>query len=215
MSEIDELKYKHYSRLNTIFADEAQRLLASFELRGKNISDPDEYNTSLKKEMILASGVLDSAFDSNDLRFTSEESPYIYDNDDTQYYNFKFMKLNLSDFCTWASKKKYKLPEELAKLSTWSGCEVDETNQDKKNGPKTKTEPTGMQPIAPATDNAKTVDGLLKMVIAMAIKGYSYKPGERSEIVREIMSDIEQVGLSLSENTIRQRLKDASELLSR
>ena len=52
MNEIKNPKYKHYSRLNTIKADEAQRLLASFDLCGKNISDPDEYNNLLKEEFM-------------------------------------------------------------------------------------------------------------------------------------------------------------------
>lgn len=68
---------------------------------------------------------------------------------------------------------------------------------------------------ATSKDNPRVIDGLLIMVIAMAMKGYRYKPGERSETVNEIMRDIESLGLSLSENTIRKRLKKAAELLPR
>ena len=54
MSEIKVPDYKHYSRVNTIYANEAQYFLASMELHEKNISDPDEYNKLLKEELRLA-----------------------------------------------------------------------------------------------------------------------------------------------------------------
>jgi hypothetical protein len=216
MITVEEPNYNHYSRLNTIFADEAQKLLASFELRGKNISDPDEYNISLKEEMKLASEVLFSAFDSNGLKFTSEVNPCEYDNYDQQYYNLRVIELNLSDFCTWASKKKYKLPEELAVLSTLPDCEVVKTDPDKEGVNDTKTESKGKKTVVPATDNTKTVDGLLKMVIAMAMDCYGYDPAElKSTTTADIMNALSKCGLSVSENTIRERLRQAQLLLPR
>ncbi|TWJ19605.1 hypothetical protein [Geobacter argillaceus] len=43
MSEIIKPDYKHYTRIDFINAEEAKWLLASIELRGKDISDPEEY----------------------------------------------------------------------------------------------------------------------------------------------------------------------------
>ncbi len=66
MSELQTPKYTHYSRVETILADKAKRLLADFELRDKNITDPDEYKIMLGKELKLASKVLQDAFKAND-----------------------------------------------------------------------------------------------------------------------------------------------------
>ena len=52
---------------------------------------------------------------------------------------------------------------------------------------------------------------LLKMISAMAIEGYRYDPTElKSEVPREIESDIAKVGESLGAETIRKFLKEAT-----
>lgn len=117
MSEVNEPNYKHYSRLNTTLADKAQWLLASFELSGKNISDPDEYNKLLEKEMKSAYEVLRSAFNSGMLKFTCDEDPFEYDSAGGTHYHLEIMTINISEFCSWAAEK-YKLPDELAELAT-------------------------------------------------------------------------------------------------
>jgi hypothetical protein len=54
-------------------------------------------------------------------------------------------------------------------------------------------------------------DSLLKLVIGMAVQGYSYNPeAKKSGTVAEIKFDIEQLGLSLDDETIRSYLKQAS-----
>lgn len=54
-------------------------------------------------------------------------------------------------------------------------------------------------------------DSLLKLVIGMAVQGYSYNPeAKKSGTVAEIKSDIEQLGLALDDDTIRSYLKQAS-----
>lgn len=76
---------------------------------------------------------------------------------------------------------------------------------------------SGGAPVA--TKAAKPFGGreresLLKLVIGMAIKGYTYDPkAGRSVTPREIASDLEQLGLSLDEDTIRKYLNEAKELL--
>ena len=55
---------------------------------------------------------------------------------------------------------------------------------------------------------------MLKMIIAMAIKGYSYDPDKkRSDVIIEIEKDMDGLGLKLGDDTIRKLLKEASEFL--
>lgn len=207
MSEIRKPDYLHYSRLKILRANEAQLILTDIELGRKGITESDEYNKRYEEETLKASRALATAFDTDDqndrLTYGASDDPYVSISGQKNYF-FNNITIKVAEFCTWAAKKGYKLPKELAALSATPI--VAEADQGKVVDNKVDITDS---------DNTKVVEGLLKMVIAMAIKGYSYKPGERSETVREIMTDIEQVGLSLSENTIRQRLKDASELLSR
>jgi len=62
-------------------------------------------------------------------------------------------------------------------------------------------------------ENTKVTEGLLKMVIAMAIKGYNYKPDEKGGAVMEIVADLESLDVPVSATTIRTRLKEAAALL--
>jgi hypothetical protein len=57
-------------------------------------------------------------------------------------------------------------------------------------------------------------DSLLKLVIGMAVAGYSYDPNaSRSKQTSEIAGDLERLGLSLDVDTVRRWLKEAAELL--
>ena len=58
--------------------------------------------------------------------------------------------------------------------------------------------------------STKERNTLLKMVVAMAIKGYSYDPASaKSEAAKEIETDIDALGMSVSDDTIRKYLKEA------
>lgn len=60
----------------------------------------------------------------------------------------------------------------------------------------------------------KERESVLKLVIGMAVEGYRHDPAlSRSRAVSEITSDIEKLGLSLSDDTVRKWLKEAAELL--
>lgn len=51
-------------------------------------------------------------------------------------------------------------------------------------------------------------DSLLKIIIGMAVKGYSYNPNaKKSEVPTEIHMDLEQLGINLDVDTIRKYLK--------
>lgn len=57
-------------------------------------------------------------------------------------------------------------------------------------------------------------DSLLKLVIAMATGGYGYNPmAGRSSTATEITNDLQSVGLSLDQDTVRKYLAEARELL--
>lgn len=55
-------------------------------------------------------------------------------------------------------------------------------------------------------------DNLLKLVIGMAIAGYRYDPAAaKSTAPKEIANDIAKLGMSLSDDTVRKYLKEATE----
>jgi hypothetical protein len=69
-------------------------------------------------------------------------------------------------------------------------------------------------PIADKPLGPREGDSLRKLVIGMAIKGYSLDPGAgRSKVVAEIVSDLLELGLELSDDTVRRHLKEAADLL--
>jgi len=50
----------------------------------------------------------------------------------------------------------------------------------------------------------------LKIILGMAIKGYGYNPAAgRSNTPKEIADDLATLGISVSDDTVRQKLKDA------
>jgi hypothetical protein len=60
----------------------------------------------------------------------------------------------------------------------------------------------------------KERESVLKLIIGMAVKGYTYDPAaKRTETISEITSDLAELGLSLTDDTVRKWLKEAAELL--
>lgn len=59
-------------------------------------------------------------------------------------------------------------------------------------------------------------NSLLTLVIGLAIKGFAYDPtASRSTVITEIVSDLNELGLSLDADTVRKYLNEAKELLPR
>ena len=59
--------------------------------------------------------------------------------------------------------------------------------------------------------NSKATQSRRKMILGMAIGGYGYDPRKgRSSVPREICDDLVRLGLSLSEDTVREHLADAA-----
>ena len=64
------------------------------------------------------------------------------------------------------------------------------------------------------TDNPNSTTSLTKMVITMAVKGYSYNPkAKKSEVPSEIVTDANSLGLSIDPDTVRKWLRNGAELL--
>jgi hypothetical protein len=62
--------------------------------------------------------------------------------------------------------------------------------------------------------DTKERESLLKLVIGMAVKGYGYDyKASKSKTPKEIESDLNLLGLNLSDDTIRKYLKEAAALL--
>jgi len=64
------------------------------------------------------------------------------------------------------------------------------------------------------TLSSRERDTLLTLIIAMAKEGYKYNPGAaKNPAVPEIVADVQRVGLSISDQTVRDKLKEAVALL--
>lgn len=62
--------------------------------------------------------------------------------------------------------------------------------------------------------NAKEIESLLKLVIAMAIGGYGFDPNQKkSPIPAELTTEVERVGLSIDVDTVRKWMQRGVELL--
>lgn len=116
--------------------------------------------------------------------------------DPSKEYGFSIVWL--AKFATWALLKGWKIPRELEAMS----------------GAKNETQI--IDALANVTKPLATIerDSLLKLVIGMAVKGYSYDPNaKKNSAVTEIATDLEKLGLSLSDDTIRKFLKEGAEQL--
>lgn len=67
---------------------------------------------------------------------------------------------------------------------------------------------------ADAEINPRVKETLLKIIIGMAIDGYGYQPTQlRSPTARELSDHLQRLGLEVSDDTIRNYLKEAAQLL--
>lgn len=99
------------------------------------------------------------------------------------------------------------LKAEVAKAGSQNGAEVTaqaEARYLRTTGPSEK--PLG----------TRERETLLKLVIGMAVKGFDYDPSaSRSDAVAQIKAALEGVGISISDDTIRDKLKEAASFLNR
>jgi len=99
-----------------------------------------------------------------------------------------------ASFIAWAKQNEIELPSGLeAAVAAWGRRAVGERRAD-------------LHP--------KERESVLKLIITMAIKGYTYRPNaSRSDVPAEITNDAHEVGLSIDQDTVRKWLREASEVL--
>lgn len=79
-----------------------------------------------------------------------------------------------------------------------------------------KTASSDSKPLKPCKPNLKEQESLLKMVITMAVKGYSYNPQQKkSTATQEIADDAASVGLTIDPDTVRKWLQQGAAILPR
>lgn len=73
--------------------------------------------------------------------------------------------------------------------------------------PEALTEQTLEKPL-----RTRERDTMLKIIIGMAVKGYSYDPdASRSTLPKEVADDLAALGVGVSDDTVRKYLKEAAE----
>lgn len=130
MITIKEPNYKHYRRIKSITADKAKELLAFFELRDKEFCDQDELDNLLAEELKLAGSLLFEAIDSGELKYSADECPYDYHPDGYKVYIFCKIQITVADLISWAAKREYNIPCELANLLSKAECSSNFNLQD-------------------------------------------------------------------------------------
>ncbi len=77
------------------------------------------------------------------------------------------------------------------------------------------SELTKEKPKVAKQPSSKERDSLLKIILAMAIKGYAYDSNApRSNLASEVVSDAQLLGLSIDEDTVRKYLNEAKATFS-
>ena len=118
-------------------------------------------------------------------------------------------------------KSKY---DELSSLHDALSSQLDklvqqvQTDQEiKKDLQERVAELEAMLAAAPEPDlglHGKERESVLRLIIGMAVGGYSYDPtASRSKIIPEITSDLAKAGVELTDDTVRKWLKEAAEVL--
>lgn len=129
----------------------------------------------------------------------------------------------------WAEKLKFPVPPELMKAvmalrqdqTDWKAeyerSEHEAASLRQRIAILEADRPTGAAPqqiIGDKELSAKERTSLLKLVIGMAVAGYSYDPRQtRSRTTKEIADDLRIRGISLDEDTVRKYLAQAKEFL--
>ncbi|MFN3252310.1 hypothetical protein [Roseibium album] len=117
-----------------------------------------------------------------------------------------------SVFLTWANQMQVSVPEEL--VAAVRELETLISDQKPNNHPEQKRQQQSEKTLQEKHIATRERESLLKLVIGMAIGGYGYDPkASRTSTAKEIVSDLQQRGLSLDEDTVRKYLKEAKGLL--
>jgi hypothetical protein len=125
---------------------------------------------------------------------------------------------------TWAKECNLPIPPALEEeILRWDGASGSAVSADRARIVELEAQLAELTAKADSGSSGTTVapsvgtrerDSMLTLIIAMAVKGYGFNPAaKRSDSIKDIVSDIEKCGLSLSDDTVRRYLRDGVELL--
>lgn len=127
------------------------------------------------------------------------------------------------DFLAWAKRSGVGIPEALEQAIGRNTSETTDLQADLGEASERAYKDEQAEKLPQRTTDTSTKrgllhpkerDSLLKLVIGMAMGGYSYDPrSSRSDIVGEIESDLDNLGVHLDADTIRKYLRQGAELL--
>jgi hypothetical protein len=109
-------------------------------------------------------------------------------------------------------------PASYIKWALSKGIEISWLEWARKHGlPVTLAEPERIETKQPTQEKpllTRERETALKLIIGMAIAGYRYDPdAARSEVTGDISRDLQKLGISLDQDTVRKWLREAAELL--
>lgn len=217
------IDFTTYAQRSDIRCSQLCELIAAYQVEAghnngiQRIESQEQYSSCLKAKTQTLRSLLDNAIDSGDVLYSKrtataeveeindiQETLYALGenpNDSSVVYDVRDnLDINIRSFTLWAAEKRIVLPAAFYAILI--------------EPPKGLTH-SGVRP-ATGIENTKVTDGLLKMLVAIAMDAYGYNPDDKkSTVTQDILNALDACGLSLSENTIRTRLKEAAQLLPR
>lgn len=140
-----------------------------------------------------------------------------------------YPKSSPSFFLAWAQRIGLSVPSELVESVTSLGVQIAdwktlyerqrenfEIVKEALDTERAERRSEASRPTTPAQKELplRERESLLKLVIGMAVKGYSYDPASsRSPTAKEIATDLALIGLPMDEDTVRKYLKESAGLL--
>ena len=127
--------------------------------------------------------------------------------------NKNLWEIHLPEFSAWAKAKNVEIPIELAEISASPALQMPTTLQP-------EVMPAVVIPAVPEPHPEKQFgtrerENLLRVVAGMGIKGYSYDVNaSKNGAIKDIVNDLAELGVQLSEDSIRKYLKDGAKLIS-
>jgi hypothetical protein len=113
-----------------------------------------------------------------------------------------------TEIIEWALHAKVEPPQALVDAVRAQGRTLVETRTAARN----KSESEGPEQNKPLGERERNT--LLRIIVGMAIRGYGYDPdAARSDIPKAIADDLSSLGLDCSDQTVREKLKEARALL--
>ncbi len=218
--ELPNIIYRKYARMTDILYCNLLEIVAAYNIQiayqNKNdqINSKEQYETKKTKYIKYIRSFMDNAINAKEISYSTKSVIELNELLETSrnfgggYQNYDLnaddrllnLDINIRSFALWAADKQIPLPVEFYKFN-----KIEPPIIEKRTDGKT---------ASVDEENTKVIDGLLKMVIAIAIDCYGYNPEDKkSSVTTDILNALVSCGLSLGETTIRKRLKEAAVLL--